>query len=171
MLPLNGAFEKKDNAAKTTQNLSHVVADLHEAHCVVEAAEACRFLVSLLRITGVQKEIGRLGGWIVVEVLVETGVRYKLFQLCPTDAHLFLLSNYTVLHDKLLYWLSRLEKAARPIPKQLDDVKTLFHIKTKSKDFQERFGHVIATVKEHVEPGIPPFPKVRKASKKASIHK
>jgi hypothetical protein len=145
------------------QDLPHVVADLQEAHCVAAAAEACRFLVDLLRIAGVQKEVARRGGWTEVEQLAATSRRYQLYKCCPQDAHFVLLSEYNVLYKRLLFWLPMLTKAARPIARELEGVETRFRCTTKSKDLIKRFGVVIDTVKQHVQHETR-FPRVKTSS-------
>lgn len=137
----------------TDQDVSDILDDIDDATSFMAAAKGSRFLLDLLQIKGVQAEIQRQGGWLDVETHASISWKYDLWKLCPSDAHLVVLCNYSAFLHKLQTLVPLMEQQVWSCQASLDALGTRFHVNTKSKNLLTKYPQ-IPTIAEHLQEGL-----------------
>jgi len=141
------------DALLTDQDVHDILDDIDEATGFLAACKACRFLLDLLAVPGVQAEIERQGGWWEVETHASISWKYELWKLCPADAHLVVLCNYTAFIAKMESLLPAMEHAQPNCHAVLACVAKRFHVTTKSKNLLQKYP-AIPDIAETLQEGL-----------------
>ena len=119
-----------------------VLNDILEARQFLATAEACRFIFELLSWPGVQEEIGKLGGWDIVEHYAASIRANNLYRLAPDDAHFIVLARM----DRFLPRVEKCWKAMKPAAETareaLDGVWDVFECGSTNRSRRLRYPQI-----------------------------
>jgi len=116
--------------------------EINYACLFLAATRACKFLVDLWTIPGVQTEIERQGGWSEVEEYAAILWKKHLWKICPDDAHLVLLNDFQFLLERLKIYLPVMEQRATICESDIVDMIRRFRLNTKSANVLGKFRQI-----------------------------
>jgi hypothetical protein len=119
-----------------------VLNDIFEARQFLATAKACRFMFELLSWPGVQAEIGKLGGWDIVEhyaVLIRAN---NLSRLAPDDTHFVVLARMDRFLPRVEKCWEAMKPAAETAKEALDGVWDVFECGSTNRNRRLRYPQI-----------------------------
>lgn len=91
----------RTKTALSACDVETILSETSAAQGFLAGAKACRFVDELLNWPGVDGEITRLGGWGIIEQCAKQFRAFHLQRVSPNEAHFVLLSDMTLLRDRV----------------------------------------------------------------------
>ena len=115
------------------EDMETVMSDVIAAQSFLTGAKACGFMTELLNWPGVTEEIARLGGWKIIEEFARHFHAFNLKRLAPHEGHFVLLSDVTMLQDRVKQCWTAMEQASKDCTTELNQQWVRFDCDNKKR--------------------------------------